>query len=516
MNMIIEPEKNYLLLFLATLMLMIHIRTAAQIEQPIRYEVELETEDDFFNVLSVGEYGIVLARKVKDVFEKGKSPWQFVALDTSLYERWSTEIYIDFNYELRGLDHINNKAYYLFKYPQYRPGGDLIVEIDATSGMNQIYEVNMTLDFQLTEFEIIENSAIFGGYVNMRPTVVQYYFKEGKTKVFPGLYYDKSRLLQVDVNDSRGIITVISSIRTYDKKNTIAIRKFSANGEMIENYDLVPREKASLIDARNVSVGNTNDIIAGTYSGKNIKYSRGIFLAYIDVEGKEVINYYNYAELENFFSYMKVRKEKRVKERIERKKIKGKKLKFNYRLLVHDIIPFENQFILLGEAYYPKYNNYSSFGGYYAYYPTSSFSGYERYYFEGYQYTHAIVIGFDVQGKLLWDNSFEINDAMSYSLKQFVHVNPQKDKIVLLYNYENVIRSKLIEGDEVVEGKSFNDISLKFQDDEVKNNESEYGGLEKWYKDRFYAYGVQKIKNMKDAGVKLNRRVFFITKIIYN
>ncbi len=516
MNKIKKPDKNYIVLFLASLMLIFNTQSFAQIEQPIRYEVELESEDDFFNVLSIEEYGIVLARKVQDVFEKGKSPWQFIALDTSLIERWNTEIYIDFNYQLRGFDQINGKAYYLFKYPQYRPGGDIIIEFDATSGMYQQYEVNMTLDFQLTEFEIIENSAIFGGYVNMRPTVVQYFFKEGKTKVYPGLYYDRSRLLQVDVNDSRGIITVISSIKTFDKKNTIAIRKFKTDGEMIENYDLVPREKTSLIDARNVSVGNNNDIIAGTYSGKNIKYSRGIFLAFINEEGEEVINYYNYAELGNFFSYMKARKEKRVKERIERKKIKGKKLKFNYRLLVHDIIPIENHYILLGEAYYPKYNNYNSYGGFYAYYPTSSFSGYERYYFEGFQYTHAVVIGFDGQGKLIWDNSFEINDAMSYNLKQFVHVDPRKDKIVLLYNYENVIRSKLIEGDEVIEGKSFNEISLKFQDDEVKNNESEYGGLEKWYKDRFYAYGVQKIKNMKDVGVKLNRKVFFINKIIYN
>ncbi len=502
-------------MILASLLLLYSVESMGQIEQPKRYEVELESEDDFFNVLSIEEFGIVLSRKMHDVFEKGKSPWQFLALDTALYERWSTEIYIDFNYEMRGYDHIRNKAYYLFQYPQYRPGSDIIIEIDATTGMYQQYEVTMTLNFQLTEFEIVNNSAIFGGYVNMRPTVVQYFFKEGKTKVYPGLYYDKSRLLQVDVNDDREIITVISSIRTFDKKNTIAIRKYSPEGEMIENYDLIPKEKTSLIDARNISIDNNNDIIAGTYSGKNVKYSRGIFLAYLNAEGEEVMNNYNYGELENFFSYMKVRKEKRVKERIERKKIKGKKLKFNYRLLVHDIIPFEDQYILLGEAYYPKYNNYNTYGGFYAYYP-SSYSEYGRYFFEGYQYTHAVVIGFDGRGKLLWDNSFEINDAMSYNLKQFVHVDPRKDKIVLLYNYENVVRSKLIEGNEVIEGKSFNDISLKFQDDEVKNNESEYGGLEKWYNDRFFAYGVQKIKNMKDVGVKLNRKVFFINKIIYN
>jgi hypothetical protein len=230
--------------------------------------------------------------------------------------------------------------------------------------------------------------------------------------------------------------------------------------------------------------------------------------------GENEIKYYNYAELENFFSYMKAKREKRVKKRISRKKIKGKKLKFNYRLLVHDIIPYENNFILLGEAYYPKYNHYNSYGGIYSYYPSRGY-GYERYYFDGYHYTHAVVIGFDNEGNLLWDNSFEINDAMSYRLKQFVHVDPREDEIVLLYNFENVIRTKLIQGDKVIEGKSFNDISLKFQDDVVKSNDSEYGGLEEWYDNKFFAYGVQKIKNLRDVGVKLNRRVFFINKIVY-
>ncbi len=510
---IVRVVLNSLLVLILSLVLN---KTFGQIEQPTRYEVELEFGDDFFDVLSVKEYGILLTRKISDVYEKGKSPWQFMMLDTTLFERWRNDIFLDYSYELRGYDHLGDKAYYLFQYRQDRLGSDVILEIDVVTGIYQQYEVKRTFNYQLTEFEVINNSAVFGGYVNMRPTVVQYFFREGQTKVFPGFYFDRSRLLQIDVNDVSGIITVITSIRTFDKKNTISIRKFSSDGEMLENYNLKPEEKTSLVDARNVSIDRNNDVIAGTYSGKNVKYSRGIFLAYVDDYGEETIKYYNYAELASFFSYMKARREKRVKERIKRKKIKGKKMKFNYRLLVHDVIEYKNNYVLLGEAYYPKYNNYNTYGGMYSYYPNYGTSSAYRYYFEGYQYTHAVVIGFDEKGNLLWDNSFEINDVINYYLKQFVHADPKEDKIVLLYNYENVIRSKLIEGNDVLEGKSFSDISLKFEDDEVKTNNSEYGGLEKWYDNKFFAYGIQKIKNMKDVGVKLNRRVFFINKIIYN
>jgi hypothetical protein len=50
----------------------------------------------------------------------------------------------------------------------------------------------------------------------------------------------------------------------------------------------------------------------------------------------------------------------------------------------------------------------------------------------------------------------------------------------------------------------------------VKNDSGrEYGGLEDWYDNTFYAYGVQNLSNKRDRGVKLNREVFFINKIIY-
>ena len=104
----------------------------------------------------------------------------------------------------------------------------------------------------------------------------------------------------------------------------------------------------------------------------------------------------------------------------------------------------------------------------------------------------------------------------SYYLTPLVETCVKNGKIILLYNYENVIRSKIIEGNQVVEGKSFDNISLKFENDEVKNEDSKFGGLEHWYNDSFYAYGVQNIKNDKHPGVKLNRKVFFVNKIIYN
>jgi len=491
-----------------------NITVYAQVEQPSRYEVELKWGDEFFNVISAEENGLFLIRKNQEFNQRNDMAWQVIVLDTALNEKWHKDIFMGMSYDLLGYDYYSDKVFLLYTIPESYKDDHVILEIDMITGLYQKYNVKRSLNITLSDFEILGNSAIFGGYFNNKPTIIQSFFKEGKTLALPGFYEEKSRLIDVHVNDNQEILTVLTTMKTIKKNYSIVVRRFLKDGTMIENTMIEPVENTSLVDARYITIDNEIDIIAGTYSNKNYKYSRGIFLAHINENEEQTLKYYNYAELLNFFNYMKAKKEKRVQERIKRKKIKGKKMKFNYRLLVHDILKHDKNFILVGEAYYPKYSNYGYYGGYGDYY-RSPYNR-EHSYFDGYKYTHAVVIGFGNQGELLWDNSFEINDVISYDLKPYIEIDARKDTLVLLYNYENTIRSKLIKNENVLEGKSFDDISLKFQDDEIENNDSEFGGLELWYKNRFYAYGVQKIKNIKDSGVKLNRKVFFINKILYN
>jgi hypothetical protein len=222
------------------------------------------------------------------------------------------------------------------------------------------------------------------------------------------------------------------------------------------------------------------------------------------------IRYYDYGDLENFFKYMKARREQRVKDRIERRKIKGKKTRFNYRFLVHELVPHNNQYVLLGEAFYPRYVSidrtyYSGFFNPYMLYGNAIRDGRI---FDGYRYTHAVVMGFDRNGRLLWDNSFEINDVKTFSLEQFVKLEIQQDRIALLYLFENELRSKIIKGNEVLEGKTFEPIR-PLSGDEVVKNERTDSKLDYWYHHYFFAHGVQEIADPKTG----KRRVFYINKI---
>jgi hypothetical protein len=298
----------------------------------------------------------------------------------------------------------------------------------------------------------------------------------------------------------------------FQRQRTIWIKNYDAEGDLITNYSLEPDENKHLIFGRAIKTSGNTQIVAGVYGNRSAEYSRGIFLASIEPSGLQQIRYYNFADLENFFKYMKAKREIRVKKRIERKKIKGKKIRFNYRFLVHEIVPYNDQFVLLGEAFYPKYiHTDRGYTGFFTYGGNPNAIIQRGRIFDGYYYTHAVVMGFTPEGKLIWDNSFEINDVRTFTLEQFVKLEVQDDKIALLYLYEDKLRTKIIQNNDVIEGKSIDPIKPKFDNDVITRNNSEISKLEYWYQNYLYAYGVQHIENPTVA--KPKRKVFYINKV---
>jgi len=388
-----------------------------------------------------------------------------------------------------------------------------IIKMDM-DGDTTHYTVSNLIPIELSEFEMTQEAALIGGYFNYNPFVIHYSLIDGKSKVLPGVYQNRTELIQLKVDDVSGSFIVITGEKTYDKRNTLSLKTYDFNGDLVNNIILNPEEDKGLITGQAADFNRSGILIGGTYAGKRSTFSSGLFIASINNEEEQRVNYYNYADLENFFSYLRAKRQKRITDKIERKKVKGKKIKFNYRLLVHEIIEDENQYIMIGEAYYPKYSSSSNYNDIFLSNRYGYTSGYGTYLI-GYRYTHAVVIGFDKRGNVLWDNSFEIDDVLSPNLEQYVHAESRDGSILLLYLYDNEIRTKIIKGNEVLEGKSFDEIKLSFEDDVVREKESEVEKLNRWYNNNYYAYGEQNIKNMKDTGVKLNRRVFYINKVRY-
>lgn len=485
----------------------------SQVEQPQRFELELTSYESGFTVLNAEDDGILVIHPSRKLDSKGNPGFDFIALDTALAVNWEKTYHIDRSVSFKGYAY-NGENYYLLFGPMGNSDRDFkMFKLDMLSGDTVSYTIPNLVDIDLSEFEVTGSAALIGGYFNSNPIVIHYDIGLKKSKVLPGIFGTKTELLQLKLHSDNSVDVLLSS-RTIDKRSTLVLKTYDGFGDFVGEVVLEPSDDRGLLFGRVAESAENSRLVAGAYTTRRSNYSRGLFISAVSSEGEQNTRYLNYADLENFFNYMRAKRKTRVQDRIARKRIKGKKVKFSYRILVHDIVEHDGEFILIGEAFYPKYSSSSSgmsvtSFGYGSQYASGT-------YFEGYRYSHAVVIGFDQKGNLLWDNSFEIEDVLTYELDQYVNADVKDDKIVLFYLYNNQIRTKIIDGSTVLEGKSFDDVRLTFNDDVARQSGSnQIGGIEKWYSNEFFAYGIQRIKNMKDSGVKLNRRVFYINKIRY-
>jgi hypothetical protein len=485
-----------------------------QVEQTGRWEIGMPTDDNETYKVATDSLGLIIYSKL---FGKEFDQLEFIRLDTALKEKWKGYITIDREFIIARTATRKNSLYVLLRTP--RSAGFLLIDLNITSGTYKTHLIKNAIPFVPTEFAGTNGAVMIGGYYNYRPLVLHYSFGLQKSKILPGFFNEPGELTQMKVTEE-GAIDIIVSAKNYEKRKSLWIRNYNAEGDLVKTTVLESREKRNLIFGRSIKMPNNEQVVAGVY-GRNTEYSRGIFVATINPYGEYTTRYYNFADLQNFFHYLKANQERRIKKRIERRKIKGKNTKFNYRLLVQELIPYQDQFILLGEAFYPRYvyrSRYSSnqFNGFNNPRGYSNYSPYSNdYIFDGYQYTHAIAIGFDASGKVKWDNSFEINDVKSFKLEQFVKIAPAEDHIDLLYLFENLIRTKVIKGNEVLEGKAADELKVFNDEGIVTKDDAKTSHLDYWYTHHLFASGVQTVRRTKERREVPFKKVFFINKIRY-
>ncbi|MFT6867889.1 MAG: hypothetical protein ACJA08_002735 [Cyclobacteriaceae bacterium] len=486
--------------------------TSNYIQQVNRIEFDLGLSGDNYHIISGDELGLLVAVETSTTSTQGFQ-WKLHRLDTSLNMVWTKIFYSPYDSHFTGYDFYDGKYYLLFNNSKYDNTELRLYEVGSDSASIIHYEINTVFPIVLNEFEVLGGVVLLSGETNYRPVMLTYNFIDKKPKVIPGIYDKHGEILDLILDDESQMFTIIMSERTPNKRFTIIAKTFTAWGDLVQENTLNPGDKRNIIDGVATNFYGGIQYMAGTYSKKSTTYSKGLYISKFVNGRQQLVKYYDYSGLNNFFGYMTAKREQRVKERINKKVSNGKDPNFSYRLLVHDIIQRGDEFLLVAEAYYPRYSNsYNQYSTYSRYSPQGQYNSS----FIGYNFTHAVVVAFDRNGNILWDNSFPIDNVLTYSLEGFVAVNDYPDKVVLMYLDENIIQSKVVSENEVVEGRTFNPVKLAYAGDELKSKDPEIEGLKTWYDKTMYAYGVQNIKNEKGEGGKVYRNIFYINKIQYH
>jgi hypothetical protein len=480
--------------------------TSAYLEQPNRIEFNFERSDLAFSVINGYEDGLLVVKET-NVRKDGGFEWGLYKLDTALQIEWSKSLIVPYEYSLEGWDYSLGKFYMLYSTKQYSLNEFAIFSLTAENGQFAEYPFSTVFPVFLSHFEVLKETILIAGRVNYKTAVLTLDLKDLKPKVIPGIYRDNSQLLEIYGDDRLGVFSIAMMERMLDKRFGVSIKTFTTENQLIQNHQVFPSGRTSIIDGAPTQFSTGFQYVAGAYSLRSPEYSRGLYLSRFANGQQQFLKYYNYAELSNFFGYMGSRREQRVQDRIEKRNVKGKKNRFNYRLLMHDIIQRDDHFLLIGEAYYPRYSTYQTAPNQFGATLSTVI---------GYKYTHAIVVAFDKEGNILWDQSFPIEDVFKDQLTETVQVIAKKDRVELHYLEENTIRSKVVIGNEVFEGESFTPVRLTSDKDQNLLKDPEFEGLERWYGGNLFAYGEQQLVHQVTERVKAKRDIFYINKVYYN
>jgi hypothetical protein len=208
----------------------------------------------------------------------------------------------------------------------------------------------------------------------------------------------------------------------------------------------------------------------------------------------------DFSDFKNFFNYLNPKRQKKVKERLSKRKEAGKDVKFNYSMLVHKLYAFNNQLVMVAEIYYTETRNNVS--------QPLFINGRDLNPYN-YHFTHTIICGFDQDGNMLWDNCLPMKSLISSYLSEQVQLSQLDNKLILAYPEGGNIKTQVIEADKTIREKEVFEVIPKknsFWDDDSQ------GGLSAWHDQNFLFWGN---KTVPDTNNPNGRKVFFISKLTY-
>jgi len=494
--------------------------TSDIIKQPIRVEIPVEDTNDEFDVVAGYEKGLLVVQNTNEQLPNG-TLWQFHLVSNDLTMEWTMAQVISNRSSFIGHDYNNGFYFLLFdNASKYREYQILVIDVRGEKSVFQQFSLPFTIDLQF--FEAVDEGVLMVGTYNYRPVALIHEIVSGKPKVLPGFYNNNERVFDLVMDEENKAFSIVLAERMRNGKYTNRIKSFTYDGLLIMENIINPGENLNLIDGTTTNFGNGVQYMAGTYSTKASLYSRGIYLSKFTNGQQRFIRSYNYGELSNFFSFKGERASKRIQKRTSRKKSRGREPKFSYRLYIHEIVAKGDLNMLIAEAYYARYSSGSTYSssGYGNSMGYGNGVGYNPYgapqMFLGYKFTHAIIVAFDSKGDVVWDNSFKTNDITSYNLEESVAVNVQGDKAVIMYLDDGELKSKVVQQDSVLEGKTYNPVRLMYPDDKEMNRDAEIGGVRNWYDNYLYSFGIQKLKNKTYMRKERRRRVFYLNKIQFD
>lgn len=511
---------GFSLKILVVLFLIINI-SYAQENKLLRIELDAKENEYPYDLIPLQDNGMIMFYRTANTVSASEINWYFSFYDVNLKKGLSKEIPINDKLSYKK-NVISRDTIFLFFQDiskKNRINNYSIIVIDIVSKAYQVINGIFPDKGIIDDFQIFGNKAFFSFQSDDEyATLLSRNLRSDKTE---DLFYNERGILEIEkiiIDSASTSLNLILKKSIAKKQYGLFYYELEMDGEIIDSIQIKPDIEGKQLKKGMLYIDGDDKIIIGTYlniKGKSSKQdsdpdneSSGIFFTNFKNNIQQSIRYYSYLDFRNFSVYLSDADLMKYKRKLEKKEKKGKDFSINYKLLVHDIIRHNDQYIFSAEAYYPEYHTVSYMS--YDYYGRAV----PQYYsvFDGYRYTNALIASFDKNGEVQWSNIFDMLKIISFSLKERVNCFFDGDDIILSYTENGQIASEIINGADVVGELEHTDIATSHSNDVIV--EDKRSEMEHWYNNNFIIYGYQTIKNNYLSG-KRKRTVFYVNKIAF-
>jgi len=412
---------------------------------------------------------------------------------------------MDRDFIIQDYDRTEGNTYILFNHSSNRKE-NILLNIDFTKKDTQFYRFFNLVPMTINEFKVINDkgSIIIGGYFNYRPLVVLYNLGTNRPSVLPGYFNTFGTLMELILNKDNTFEVIVQN--RVDKTTQTRVLKYNSEGLLLNTHTLKESEGFNILNAKMYTSKEGHKFISGTYGRNRSLYSQGIFVLKIEDDNKEQnITHVPFHELNNYFNFYPERRKNRILDRIDRRKENNRKIRINYKMIVQNLVEYNNGFQLLCESYYPQYKSINN-GFFYGSNINRSLI------FDGYKYTHSLLVTFDKNGQQQWNHSIPIKNLVKFNLEPAVKISWQSSRTDMLYLSKNFIHSTSIKDGEIVL-KTDTELTSLHIDDIIKNSGNTTSEIDYWFGNYFISSGIQHIKNYSDSNISHNRAVFYLNKV---
>ncbi|MBS9524904.1 transcriptional regulator [Litoribacter alkaliphilus] len=516
--------------YLCTVLILIFLSVEgfAQIQFVERLEIETKPNEENFMIFPYksgvlgfrvhGDRGLVLKRK-----------FQYFLGSNNLEKKDLREVELPDYHDLIAYDFEGEFLYVLIGRTSI--GKDRkIYRINLENSSLEKFDVSKILQFDLQDFQVLDERAIMMGLLDGRPVVQVFDIEEESVFTLQGIYANDAKIIQLQKQPETGVFDVVMSRRDMYKNKLISVLTFDLDGQKLREVkiDKLDDPKYEILEAVLTEPSAYRQAMFGPFGLRKKDAFQGIYFANINEFGEYFNHYYTIEDFPNFYNYLPERARKRRNKSVERAIEREKSITIPNVLATREVMAFGDGYLIYNDYFSPSSSRYMYNRNFY---PGSEayFNQHQRMYPAlgtgmtaggmgrpinyQFKYMAAQFMFVDSQGKLLWENSLPLGNKITHSDQKFGQVSFDGRDLYFLYlDKADLVLSHVREGEVLMENEKF-EIELINDKERIRDTPENSLSLTWWYDNYYLLTGTQKVRYQTESGREANRHVFFVTKI---